>query len=235
MAITRDGVTIQEGIPTDLHPEGLLGDSEPVHAGKHALDAVYTTVGTILKTERDMGLAERPNPILQAEIARLGMPHLEKTAATVGTTIDSVERTKQLAEAAISSALKAKDAAIAAEVRTYLRSKEKGVVTELLTAARNGDVELVAAALSAPHYLSGLTAEQASELRNIAALTFAPGHSAMLDDCNRVLERLNRAQEYLVDWSRKAKSRWLDSSAATKALQELTVAKARQPSGRTQI
>lgn len=215
----RGGVKIASAVPTDFHPDGLLGDSDVIHKARHALDAVYSSIGHISKLEGDLQLDK--NPMLGAEVHKTAWPVLENTGATVLSTMDAIATAKKTAQAAVDAALTPKDRALASELRTYFRTKEKGLLSELILAARNGDSDLITAALSAPPMLSGLDKTQQEELRAIAALTLAPGPSAIIADCDRATERLTRANEFCTTYARNAKARWLPGSEVAKRLAEL--------------
>lgn len=218
----REGTTIYSGVPTDLWPDALLGDSHPVHAAKVGLEAVSATVSTLMKAEKDMRVDDVPSA--GPELMRVGFPLLEKAAVTIGQTLDNLANARKTAEAAVESALRVKEPALGTEIRAHLKSM-KSPYGELLNAIQAGDLEPVAAALHGPAMLSGITKEQQSDLRALAAQTFAPEPWKTIQDTDKAADRLTRANVFLVDYTRKSKARWMPSSQAANALAELMARK----------
>jgi hypothetical protein len=90
---------------------------------------------------------------------------------------------------------------VAVETRAMLRgeqdpAKRLGMV---MSAAQKGDLPMVAAILSAPAYLSGLTDEQRTLVRETAAHAVVPQLKARRDAARKAQELLRRAGGHLIE------------------------------------
>lgn len=234
MAVTeRNGETLYgSAVPTDLYPNALTGDSAPIHAARVGLEAVAATVGHISEFETKMDL--KRNPHLSADVFKAAVPVLEKAGVTVLRTLEQLNSQRNTTIAAIESALKEKHPLLGPEIRAHIKTA-KSPFSEAGNAIREGDQITAAAIFAAPARVSGLTNDQLGQLREMAALQFAGETQKLLDETNKAILRVERANEFITDFTRKKKLAWNHSSEATKKLSELMAKDNSGDQGRPQI
>lgn len=220
MAVTeRNGETLYgKAVPMDLYPAALTGESEPIHLARVGLEATARTVGHVAEFEEKMDL--RRNIHLAADVFKAAVPTLEKTGGDVFRVLDSLNTMRNTQLAALDSALREKQQHLGGEIRSIIRTA-KNPFAEAGAAIRDGDLEVAAAVLAASPRVSGLTAEQHAQLRLQAQIQFAPDTRKLLDDTERAIMRVERARDFLTDYTRKKKIEWQPSSAAVAKLADL--------------
>lgn len=91
-------------------------------------------------------------------------------------------------------------AQVAVETRTMLRTMEDGAkrLGMVMGAAQRGDLPMVAAVLTGPAYLSGLTDEQRDLVREAAAHAVVPALKARRDAARKAQELIRRAGSHTI-------------------------------------
>lgn len=213
----RDGITYYEGVPTDLHPEGLRGKGPAVEMARGGLEAVYTTIGTVLDTEK----ALKGQPDAGPKLFDAAYPALERAVQHAGKAIDTIDGTIKATEAEVAAKLAFKGKPVLGqEIRGHF-AKQKAPFTALLGLARAGDIQAAQAVLDGPAYLAGLTPDQAAELRNAIAIIAAPAAVAALDDARKARARVAHGLEYLTTFAMKKKASWVNSTADLEKLRNM--------------
>jgi len=190
-----------------LDVQGTMG--QHVYTDAHtALTVAYSCMGSLLDVRRDV----EKNFATRREIVRDGK--VVREVAYPEQFFSGVDRAMERASRQIDSAdagIRAKISSLASRVETMLsdpstktpvaaeiRAHAKGLTdTKRMAFIRDAinakDKASVAALLSAPAYLSGLSKEQADLTRKMAEETFAQVESAQLHAAEKVLERVREA------------------------------------------
>lgn len=222
-----DGNTeIRTDVPASVHPDMVLPlagalDREGTpgraaySAARAALGELRDTYAAIEDAERAVRDAEPPAaaPGLrraagarEEELAEAATRAFDRTAASVDRRVASMRGARDALAARLSEALADPAAAtpqgiaIAQEVRAHFRALGADERHAFLSAAvEAGDRRTVAALLSAPPYLSGMTPEVAASLRSRAADRWAPVESAQARALERAVDRVIDASRALVE------------------------------------
>lgn len=220
MAVTeRNGEKIFNGVPTDIWPNALLGKNEQVpETARTALDAVASTGAHVLAFERGMDLKRQPH--LAPDVCKAAVPVLERAGATTMRILEQLNHQRNTALAAVDERLKEKSPLLGPEIRQHIRSA-KSPFSEALAAINEGDEVTAQAIFAAPARVSGLTSEQVAQLRLTASLTFAGEPHALAEEAEKAILRVERARDWLVDFTRTKKLAWNHSSEAARTLADL--------------
>lgn len=134
------------------------------------------------------------------ELAEAAQRAFDRAAAIVDRSVVSMKAQEKLLGQRVADALRdprgsAPDGiAVAQEVRAHMRNlKDRERLDFLTRAVDAGDLRTVAAALAAPPYLSGLTAEHLAVARELAARRFAPTEHAQSLAVATAIERVKTA------------------------------------------
>ena len=206
-------------LPPDSHPdcirgtyinrdEGLLGLAK---GAMQSMYEVYDKVNTLGMSVRD-----------KSKLAREALPHIERVASKVGRSIEQlrarrVQLDKELHDKIVGDG---RDH-MGGEIRTFLRTLPRGdAVVKVADAARVGDRQTVAAALSGPTYLSGMTPEQREVLRGLARNALEPDSTGLLADVDTNLARVEQAHEVFMTKTASHIREWQsqDDALISKAL-----------------
>lgn len=194
-------------------------------ACREGLATMYTTLAAINDAERallatipkDAAIAGgRPRgnvravggrvvvpPERAAELAEAATAAFERGAPVVDRRKKEIEDVRTKLAARVHAAIftvqdnRPERIAQAAEIRGHFKA-EKSPFKLIADAIKAGDRQTAAAVLSAPAFLSGLTAKQHAELQSLAEKTFAPEDSAQVAACDAVLDHLMRASQTFV-------------------------------------
>jgi hypothetical protein len=215
-----DGTAVRGDVPPSLHPDVVLPLAEALDregtvgraaygAARAALEDMYGAYADIEDAERALRAAGR-----DAELAGAASRAFDRTAAAADRRIAEMRRHRAALAARVSDALADPRAAapdgvaLAQEVRAHLRGlPDAERVRFLHGAVEADDRRTVAAALAAPPYLSGITAQQAGAVRGLAAARWAPVDSAQAAAVDRAVERVMTASGSLVARYAKALER----------------------------
>lgn len=185
-------------LPPDSHPDSIRGtylarDESLLGSMRSAMQSmydVYDKVNTLGSTVRD-----------KQRLAREALPHVERVTSSVGKAIEQLRKRrealdKQLDEKIIGDG---RDP-VGAEIRSLLQRMPKGnAAIKVADAARLGDRRTVAAALSAPAWVSGLDEQQRTTLRDVARKALEPDLHGLLGDLAANIERVERAHDVFMN------------------------------------
>lgn len=217
--MAKDITKIYEGVAADLHPEALQGTTGSIEVARHGLEAVYVSMGETLHAEKQL----RNIPDAGPQLFKSAYPVIENAVRQLDGSITAVNRIATAHQQAIDANLSPKDTTMAAEVRGYLRTLGPAKAhAAAIEAIRNGDIETTRAVLTGPSYLSGLTREQQTTLRDIAAGTFSPDHHLGLEEARKSKAKLDNALATITKFARDKKAAWLPTSSALITLNELS-------------
>ncbi|MFO1209596.1 MAG: hypothetical protein U1E40_10290 [Amaricoccus sp.] len=216
-------IDIRTDIPADIHPgilsehQDVLGQAGTIGAsvifeGVKALTDVYTTIGKLNdakaaweaaspKTTRVVGgratEVSLPSPDLIAAAERA----FGVAARSVDEQTAALNRNVNALETRVASALTDpySKTPLGAEIRQHIKGlkdgERLGFVRSLIASNKKSDV---AAVLDAPSYLSGLTDDMHSVVRDMAADHFAPTDYRQLRATREVISRVERASGHLL-------------------------------------
>jgi hypothetical protein len=158
----------------------------------------------------------------EVDLATAAEKAFNRTASTVDSRLNSLKKHRDTLATRVEAALVEPShatpagAALAGEIRTHLKSLDTIKRADVLgKAVAAGDRNVVAAALNAPLFLSGLDEKQADELRNRARQKFAERDDAQLRAVEATIERVTSASTNFV--GRYAKALKPKDSARSKA------------------
>jgi hypothetical protein len=183
-------------LPPDSHPSVIsrrYAERESVvGVAVEAMEAGYSVFGTINE------LAGQVRD--KARLAQQALPHVERAASKFGRAIDALRARrdaldKQLTEKIVGDG---RDH-VGGEIRAHLKSLKAAAVLKVADAARLGDRRTVAAALSAPAYLSGLDEKQQETLRGVVRQALEPDLTGVLADLDANLARVERANTVFLE------------------------------------
>ena len=190
--------------PADYDPGVVEGDSAVAASARSALGglhAVWKEVGDVAR-----------NPSVPApELARVAQGAVERALRRADKASETIGREVKEAERALEAKIAPKvEGVIATEIRQHWAQRLSGrgdKLGELLAAVRQ-DVRTSGAILSAPAYLSGLSAEQFETVRAQAIEGHAQEEGAKLKGARRMGELVERASRRLIDELGPRINRW---------------------------
>ena len=147
-----------------MHWDSLRSTPEKVRAHMHALEAEFSAA------END-GLSQDGK---RAKLHEIGRKALSEFSKLKGTPDSVTRRQARLVENMAEELTKGKSE-YAEEIRAWVAKSEKPILTAM---ALKDDPRAAYALLSAPHYLSGLSADEQETLRNQFFANTAPGKEA---------------------------------------------------------
>lgn len=229
----RAGEKIYHGVPTDIFPNALiLNNKEVLETARTALEAVSNTGAHVLAFEKGMDLRRQPH--LAPDVFKAAVPVLERAGAQTGAVLEQLNHQRNTALAAVESALKEKSPLLGPEIRQHVKSS-KNPFGEALAAINEGDDTIAQAIFAAPARVSGLTSEQLAQLRLTASLKFAAEPHAIAEEAAKAILRVERARDWLVEFTRTKKLAWNSSSEAAKTLADLIAKDNGDKEGRPQL
>lgn len=216
-------IDIRTDIPADIHPgilaehQDVLGQAGTIGAsvifeGVKALTDVYATIGKLNDAKAAWEAASpKTTQVVGGRVAEVSLPSPDLIAAAeraFGVAARSVDdqtaalnRNVSALETRVASALTSpySKTPLGAEIRQHVKGlkddERVNFVRSLITSNKQADV---AAILDAPSYLSGLTDDMQSLVREMAAEQFAPTDFRQLRSAREVVSRVERASGHLV-------------------------------------
>ena len=207
---------IRLDIPPDLHPGTIRGETPGANTARGGVEAVYealSKVNEVAAEIRDKG-----------RLATVAADLCERTIRRAEAARDTVRKQQAEFERRIQQTIQTppKNQNLASEIRGHWaeRSAAKGkdggnlkAFQSLLDLAGE-DATSTAAILTAPPYLSGLTADQFQTLRQRAAERMCPDDVAALEQARDGETKLNRALDYLTENMAERINAWKDDDHA---------------------
>lgn len=191
MSAEKKPLKLQLALPPSSIPDVISrrhAEREPVVGiGYDAMETGYGVFGTI----NELAAQVRDKPKLAAAV----LPHVDRALAKFDKAIEAHDSRvaaldKHIADRVVGDG---RDH-VGGEIRQFLRESKTGV-TKVLDAARRGERRTVAAALSAPSFLSGITDEQREVLLDAARKVLEPESEDVLADLRMNRARLHTARE----------------------------------------
>jgi len=198
-------------IPIDAHPDAVKGDSpllEPARAAQKAVYDVWTKVR-----------AAQTNVADKQKLADVAKRAVERSLAVADQKLERLHQSRQTVAAQIDGVVRPKAPdSVASEIRTYMQGRKEAFTT-LAQSIQKGDRRTVAAVLTAPAYLSGLTDNQYGTLLEMAQKVFCPEETQTVADLDRAIARVERSTEQLTTVMAPLVRQWRGND--DKALEEL--------------
>lgn len=189
--------------------QSALGEAGARAVGD-AMASMYKAIGDVTETARQLDAAAPPPTKLNTVMGPSGRPKVlhgreEELAAAANKRFDAVG---QIVDARLAAARAARDE-VAKKVSVALNKSDgfsaaiRGHVNNLPDGKRDkflrdailsGDLQAVSAVVLAPHYLSGITADDHKRLTADAREKFAPQENSILQAMDRALSRAENAK-----------------------------------------
>ena len=173
-------------LPMDYTFGAIKGDSPAARNAAATLAELSSTWATISEAAKESDMAKL------APAARRAYDGLAAKLRTTQATIDTqIAHYSNLIEERVAPRI---EAALATEIRDYLRDKDIMTVTK----AAQSDPRVSSALLSAPAILTGLKPEQLAVVRKSATKAHAPEQAALMDEAIAAGQRIAKASDYIV-------------------------------------
>lgn len=199
-------------VPSDFHPAHAKHN-----LGKAALDNIYR-VWHMLGAQ-DEEIAKSKDRVFADKVVQFAMPVMDKVVASVGGDIDGLGNELNAVEAALRSALatQPEHREYGPELRALLR-QEKHPANAIITAARKGDLAVVAAALNAPRFLLGMDDSTYEKTLALCEGIIAPELVAQRDRLKEERDLIARAKDRLEQYFLERMRAWSPSPKAFEPL-----------------
>lgn len=213
MTDTDKPIRLVMSLPESSHPLTIRGEHITKHeallgTARGAMESAYDVFGRVTELAQQFTREKRP----QARLAEAALPHVERAVARFGQAIETLRARREATRVAIDKKLEGDGRdAVGGEIRSHI-AKSESPVTKLADLVRAGDRRSVAAVLSAPPFLSGLTPEQREQVRALAATSFEPDDHGLLGDLDANLGRLEAANNVFLTLSAKQLKAWRDDT-----------------------
>ncbi len=200
------GVPIRLDITPSEHPSIIQGSGPGATAAKAAMGKMYESHGALI----DLGKSVKD----KTQIPGAATGPMEKAVSTAGEAQELL--TSQIVTLAgeIATEIKGNPTPAAAEIRAYWNGKGSKRILELGQIFTEGkDRDTMAAILSGPAYLSGLTPDNMLMLRDQAAQSLCPEKRELLAETRTALGILDKAVETFTSKTTALLNRWASKDA----------------------
>ena len=200
---TPSGVTIRTDIPVSHHPDTIRGDGPGATLAKGAMKTIYEAHGKI----NTVAAQVQDKPRLATAVT----PVAESAIRGAGRTITLLTAQIEHLDKAIADTLKRPvEAGLAGQIRQHW-ANQSNRLSGLQSAIKDGDAATISAVLHAPHYLSGLTADQQGIIRTLAAARFAPKEVATRAETEAAMHRLTAVTDEFMGKITECINSWKDA------------------------
>lgn len=185
-------VDVVLSLPPDSHPDVVRGehiarDAVLLESARAPMRLAYDTIRVMEELARDV--------VNKEKLANAAQPRFEAVVARYFSTLDSLHKRRDALEKDVASRVvgDGRDP-MGAEIRAHLKSRKDGGLTTATAAARKGDRRTVAAVLSAPAYLSGMSDEEHARFAALARELLEPDLVGLARDLGENIERVERGR-----------------------------------------
>ncbi|MCZ8131502.1 MAG: hypothetical protein O9284_09390 [Steroidobacteraceae bacterium] len=178
-------------LPPDSHPENIRGeflqkDPALLATAREAMSHAYAIAGAADDLARSVKDRAKLVPSLQ--------PKFESAVGRFARAIDALGQRRAALEQEVTTRVvgDGRDP-VHAEVRAHLKSQRDGGLSLAMNAARLGDRRTVAAVLSAPAYLSGMSPAEHAQFAAVAREMLEPEAVGLIKDIDMNAARVQKA------------------------------------------